>query len=171
MRLSQRSEQMIEILLYCGKAHGSWVLSSGAADAVPMSRIYAAKIINSLSNGGFIETRRGRQGGIRLARAPQAISLGSVIRLADDGPFYRSVRTVGDKPIAHIVRSAAVTLGEIFDAFTLADLLDGDTIPAVIAARLAHRTCPLAAARLAPPEDFRGSRRPADTDAVFGHLN
>jgi len=153
MRLSQRSEQMIEILLYCGKAYGYWVLSSGAADAVPMSRIYAAKIINALSNGGLIETRRGRQGGIRLARAPATISLGAVILLADDGPLYQSARTVDDKPFAQIVRSATVTLGDIFDAFTLADLLDGDTIHAVIAARLAHRTCPLAAAagrRLTP---------------------
>lgn len=160
MRLSQRSEQMIEILLYCGKAYGFWVLSSGAADAVPMSRIYAAKMINALSNGGFIETRRGRQGGIRLARAPAAISLGAVIRLADDGPIYRAPRTAGDKPIAQIVRSAAVTLGEIFDAFMLADLLDGDTIPAAIVARLAHRTCPLAAARLARRRTFAAAGGP-----------
>lgn len=171
MRLSQRSEQMIEILVYCGRARGSWVLSAGAADSVPMSRIYAAKIINALSNGGFVETRRGRQGGIRLAQAPEAISLGAVIRLADDGPLYHLARAPDDKPIAHIVRSAAVTLEQIFDAFTLADLLNCDAMPETVATRLARRTCPLAAARMAPPEGFRGSRSPVDTEAVLRHLN
>lgn len=169
MRLSQRSEQMIEILVYCGRARDSWVLSAGAADAVPMSRIYAAKIINALSNGGLVETRRGRQGGIRLALAPEAISLGAVIRLADDGPLYRLAHAPNDKPIAHIVRSVAVTLEQIFDAFTLADLLDADSIPELVAARLAPRTCPLAAARIAPPEGFRGLRQPADAEAVLRH--
>ena len=55
------------------------------------------------------------------------------------------------------------------DAFTLADLLNGESISERVAARLARRTCPLAAARIAPPEGFRLSRRSADAEPALRH--
>ena len=168
MRISQQSEHMIGILVYCGMAGETWVLSSEAADSVPMSRIYAAKMVNALSNAGLIATRRGRHGGIRLAKAPEAISLGDVMRLAETAPFSstRKIDTIrAGKAISHILRSAEARLEEIFDAFSLADLLDGDAIPDIVADHRIFRTCPFAEVRTAPGEGCHRLRRLADAGA------
>jgi Rrf2 family nitric oxide-sensitive transcriptional repressor len=43
------------------------------------------KVTNALSHAGFLEATRGRGGGIRLARGPQDINIGAVIRSMEPG--------------------------------------------------------------------------------------
>ena len=40
-------------------------------------------ILNELRQGGFVESRRGVDGGYRLARKPETISVGEVVRFVD----------------------------------------------------------------------------------------
>jgi Rrf2 family nitric oxide-sensitive transcriptional repressor len=45
-----------------------------------ISRHHLIKVVGDLAQAGFVTTQRGGGGGFRLARSPQAISLGEVVR-------------------------------------------------------------------------------------------
>ncbi len=73
-------------------------------------------ILSSLKQGGFVESHRGAGGGYHLARLPESITVGEVLRFVDgspqkkkgskrETPFTELWRTV-DKSVAGIVDSA-----------------------------------------------------------------
>jgi Rrf2 family nitric oxide-sensitive transcriptional repressor len=49
-----------------------------------ISRNHLAKIVRNLADSGFITTQRGARGGFALARPPQAITLGEVVRALEN---------------------------------------------------------------------------------------
>lgn len=49
-----------------------------------ISRNHLMKITQTLVQGGFIESLRGRGGGLRLARAAESINLGAIVRATED---------------------------------------------------------------------------------------
>ena len=62
------------------------MLSVGAGlgeqvEAVPAN--YLVQILSELRNGGLITSRRGKQGGYALARAPEEISLLDIVRVIE----------------------------------------------------------------------------------------
>jgi len=59
-----------------------------------LSRNHLSKIMQRLSRGGIVETRRGGGGGATLAQAPQDILLGDVVRLLEEGqPLVECMQT------------------------------------------------------------------------------
>ena len=88
-------------------------------------------VVHRLASLGYLETVRGKGGGIRLARAPEAINLGRVVR--DIETDMALVECFGGSPGACRIEHACAlrgVLGEALEAFlavldryTLADLL------------------------------------------------
>jgi Rrf2 family nitric oxide-sensitive transcriptional repressor len=85
MRLTVYTDYTLRVMIYLTlKYEGGGVATiDEMAQAYGISRNHLTKIVNELSQSGFIETIRGRAGGARLARPPDRISLGEVVRMAE----------------------------------------------------------------------------------------
>lgn len=56
------------------------------SSAYGISRNHLAKVVHNLALLGYLETRRGRGGGIRLLKAAESIRLGELLRTTEDQP-------------------------------------------------------------------------------------
>lgn len=54
-------------------------------EAFGISEHHVVKVVHFLGKEGFLLNTRGRGGGLELARAPAAINIGHVVRLAEGG--------------------------------------------------------------------------------------
>jgi Rrf2 family nitric oxide-sensitive transcriptional repressor len=60
-----------------------------------ISRNHLAKVVRDLAGSGFITTQRGVGGGFALARPPQSITLGEVVRALEDEALVECFRADG----------------------------------------------------------------------------
>ena len=80
MRLTSFTDFALRALMrLAGEPARSFATSEIAAE-FGISRNHLAKVVRDLADGGFITTQRGVGGGFTLARPPQSITLGEVVR-------------------------------------------------------------------------------------------
>jgi Rrf2 family nitric oxide-sensitive transcriptional repressor len=80
MRLTRYTDYALRVLLYLA-AHPDRLCSIGEiARAHGVSQNHLMKVVNDLVSAGFLESARGRFGGVRLKRPPQEINVGVVVR-------------------------------------------------------------------------------------------
>lgn len=84
MRLTKQSTYAVRALIYCAVNTGDLARVSEIAAAYTMSETFLFKLIKPLVTNGILETVRGRNGGIRLAKDAKDISLYDVIILTED---------------------------------------------------------------------------------------
>lgn len=82
MRLTNYSDYALRSLIYLAVRLEPLSLAniSDIADSYGISKSHLTKIIHQLGQLGYIESVRGKNGGIRLARAPKDINLGVLIK-------------------------------------------------------------------------------------------
>jgi len=81
-------------------------------------------ILASLKQGGFVESRRGAEGGYLLARAAETLTVGEVIRHID-GPAHARGRNrrKAETPLTDLWRQVDEAVSTVIDKTTFADLL------------------------------------------------
>ncbi|MGO2019642.1 Rrf2 family transcriptional regulator [Psychrobacter sp.] len=82
MRLTNYSDYALRSLIYLAVRPDPSLLAniSDIADSYGISKSHLTKIIHQLGQLGYIESIRGKNGGIRLARSPNDINLGALIK-------------------------------------------------------------------------------------------
>ena len=78
-------------------------------------------ILAGLKQGGFVESRRGAEGGYMLARAADAITVGEVVRQVENKKQARGV-SARDDPFADMWKSVDDAVSGILDRTTFAEL-------------------------------------------------
>ncbi len=102
------------------------------ADAQGIPARFLEVILSELRHGGFVESRRGRDGGYMLARQPEDLTVGEIIRHVQ-GPVdvvnhggangQRGGRVRGDYAFGQMWEQMRSAVSGIYDGTTFADLV------------------------------------------------
>ena len=130
MRLTQQTSYSIRILLYCAANPDSNSRIKDIAATYSISELHLFKIMHVLVESGFVETIRGRNGGIRLARPANAISIGEVVRATESNFFLtdcfdttnRDCPLVDSCGVNRILAEALRAFFSVLDSYTIADV-------------------------------------------------
>ncbi|MFT4619990.1 MAG: Rrf2 family nitric oxide-sensitive transcriptional repressor [Dinoroseobacter sp.] len=122
-------------LMFCAVNQDRTVRTSEVAEKCNASENHLGQVINTLSHEGYVNTLRGRGGGLRLAQTPEQISVGEVMRLLEAAtPFTECFHADGNTcPIVSVckLKPALSRALEAFytelDRVTLEDLVAGNT--------------------------------------------
>jgi Rrf2 family nitric oxide-sensitive transcriptional repressor len=130
MRLTSFTDYGLRMLMRMAGAPERAFSTADLAAEFGLSRNHLAKIMQRLAQAGLVATRRGGGGGAVLARRPEDIRLGAVVRLLEEGqPLVECLSEGGGACVidgrcglkARLRRAEAVFLAEL-DRTTLADL-------------------------------------------------
>ncbi|OSZ63226.1 Rrf2 family transcriptional regulator [Sphingomonas sp. IBVSS1] len=84
MRLTRYTDFALRVLLYLGRQPDRLASIAGIATAYGVSQNHLMKVVSDLASAGYVETVRGRGGGIRLARPASEIMIGALVRHTED---------------------------------------------------------------------------------------
>jgi Rrf2 family transcriptional regulator, cysteine metabolism repressor len=86
MKISFKGDYALKIILDLALTHGQdWSQMKDIAQRQDIPLKFLEQIVLALKAAGYISTSRGRKGGVALAKAPERITLGEIVRLID-GP-------------------------------------------------------------------------------------
>ena len=99
MRLTNYSDYALRSLIYLATKPDPYLLAniSDIANSYNISKSHLTKIIHQLAQLNYIESVRGKNGGIRLARAPKDINLGVLIKQIE--PDFNVVECFATKSV------------------------------------------------------------------------
>lgn len=130
MRLTTMTDYALRLLMYVGQRPDRLCTISEVAGAYGISEAHLMKVTHQLGLAGWLETVRGKGGGMRLAAAPADINLGEVVRsiepdfsLVDCLTTAKSCSLTGSCRLTGIVSDALQSFMAHLDRHSLADLL------------------------------------------------
>ena len=135
MRLTNFTDYTLRVLIYLGVNRDSDRLATigDIATAYGISENHLMKIVHHLAKQGYVETTRGKCGGMRLALAPEQINIGEVVRGAEEDLAVVECFKKGNLncpimpacTLCGILGQALHAFFDVLDSHTLADLLRG----------------------------------------------
>lgn len=130
MRLTSMTDYALRLLMYVAQQPDRLCTISEVARVHGLSRAHLMKITHQLAQAGFIETVRGKGGGMRLAAAPEDIALGAVVRNMEGGFVLVECLASGSHcaltgrcRLTGAIEGALQSFMRHLDQYTLADLL------------------------------------------------
>jgi Rrf2 family nitric oxide-sensitive transcriptional repressor len=131
MRLTVYTDYALRVLMYLAVHSAPLPTIAGIAASYGVSRAHLMKVAYELGRAGYIETVRGKKGGLRLARAPQDIRLGDVVRTTEPDlalvPCFEPTRSPcvlsPECRLRGVLHEAQAAFLGVLDRFTLADLV------------------------------------------------
>jgi len=131
MQLNRFTDYALRVMMHLATANGRLMSTREIAAIHDAKYNHLAKVTQWLANEGYIETIRGRSGGITLARQPDQISIGTLVRklesqtalvecMREDRGNCRLAAACG---LAVVLKDAEESFFKTLDQVTLADVL------------------------------------------------
>jgi len=130
MKLSTFSDYSLRVLIYLGLRPDRLTTVAEITDAFAISRGHLMKVVHQLGKAGYLETVRGKGGGMRLGMPAEQIVLGQVIRQTE-GQIALVECFTGESccriqpacRLKGVLAEALSAMFKVLDAYTLQDLL------------------------------------------------
>ncbi len=127
MKLTRYTDYAMRVLIHLGSSDDRLSSIAEIARAYDISQNHLMKVVQDLGHAGFVETVRGRGGGIRLGRLPMDINLGELVRHTEAGFDLVDCSACMIAPactLPRVLAEATRAFLGVLDRYTLADLLD-----------------------------------------------
>lgn len=126
MRLTRYSDYAMRVLIFLGtRPEAVWSIAE-ISKAYGISQNHLMKVVNDLAREGYVESLRGRHGGIRLARPAAEINVGAVLRHTEGPCELVECASCLISPacgLAVALDEALEAFFAVLDRYTLADLI------------------------------------------------
>ena len=132
--VSQKCQYALRAVFELSKDYGKGpakIADVAEVQAIPVR--FLEVILSQLKQGGFVESRRGREGGYLLSRSPDRLAVGDIIRFVE-GPIGPVSCVAGTPTERCPLHGGCVFLGmwerareavtEVYDTTTFQDLVD-----------------------------------------------
>jgi Rrf2 family nitric oxide-sensitive transcriptional repressor len=124
MQLTQHTDYGLRLLIVLVRRGGEPIALPEFAAEQRLSYHHVAKVAQSLIREGFLKSRRGRSGGVELARSPEEITVGEVVRALERGLQLADCAGCalrGDCSTSPLLADALAAFLDVLDRSTLAD--------------------------------------------------
>ncbi|MGD8742452.1 MAG: Rrf2 family transcriptional regulator [Granulosicoccaceae bacterium] len=98
MQLTRHTDYALRLIMYLAANPDKVITVSEVADYYKVSRNHLVKVVQGLTEHGYVTTTRGKQGGMQLARSPDKIPIGAVVRHMEN--HFEIVECLGNNPQA-----------------------------------------------------------------------
>lgn len=133
MQLTKWTDYSLRVLMYCAanEARATLVTVSEIGQAHGISRSHLMKVVMALAALGYLETTRGRGGGLRLLAPAATTRVGEIVRHTETDfrllecfdPLENTCRLAGHCGLQTALHEAMARFLEVLDSITLADLM------------------------------------------------
>jgi len=148
MRLTKFTDYSLRVVIYLARHPEGLATIADIAHAYDIPATHLMKVVHRLAQCGYIVTVRGKGGGMRLARTPDMINVGDLVRDTEDNMDIAECFSTEHQncPIlpACALKSVLVEARKSFlatlDFYRLSDIMGGAAPPIVAPLRPAHGT-------------------------------
>jgi Rrf2 family transcriptional regulator, nitric oxide-sensitive transcriptional repressor len=131
VRLTVYTDYALRVLTYLALKEDQLATIAEIAESYDISKNHLMKVAHQLGVAGYVETVRGRGGGLRLAKPLEAIGLGEVVRYTEPDMAIVSCFEPVSAPcviqpccvLKRALKKARDAFIEVLDDYTLADLV------------------------------------------------
>ncbi len=130
MNITRFTDYSLRVLIYLSIHKKELVTIKEVADVYGISKNHLMKVVQELSTKGYLQSIRGKNGGIKLGREPAAINVGELIRMIEQdstlvecfGEDNKCVITTACQ-LKHLLAEAMDSFFKSLERYTLADLV------------------------------------------------
>lgn len=143
MRLTVYTDFALRVLMYVALHPERLPTIAEIASSYGISRNHLMKVVYELGLAGYVETVRGKNGGLRLARQPADIVLGEVVRRTEPDMDLVPCFDLGRAAcvitpactLRRALHEARAAFLKVLDGYTLADLIENRSVLSALLAQ------------------------------------
>lgn len=139
MHITRYTDYSLRVLIYLAVQNDGLATIQEIADSYNISKNHLMKVVHQLNKKGYIETVRGKKGGMRLQMAPADINVGILVRETEQDlnivECFSSKNACRITPVCGLksmLGEALTAFLETLDKYTLADVIQDQHRPQLL---------------------------------------